>query len=66
MIAGDPNASAKGTTRCDARATNGSVVPLCSSNVSSTYSIPTARVPLQRLKSYVNIFKSRRRTHTQK
>ena len=60
--------SSKGTTqttRCDARATNDSVVPFALPIVSSTYSIPTARVarwvPLQRLKSwYVNIFKSKK------
>ena len=46
-IAGDPNAPAERTTRREARATNGSA-PLALPIVSSTYSIPTARlgVPL--------------------
>ena len=50
-IAGDPNAPAERTTRREARATNGSVVPFALPIVSSTYSIPTAHVPLAYLKS---------------
>ena len=46
-IAGDPNAPAERTTRRDARATNISVVPFALPILSSTYSIPAARVPLQ-------------------
>jgi hypothetical protein len=46
-IAGDPNAPAERTTRRDARAMSGTVVvPFALPIVSSTYSIPTARVPL--------------------
>ena len=45
-IAGDPNAPAERTTRRDARATNGCVVPFALPSASSTHSIPTARVPL--------------------
>ena len=45
-IAGDPNVPAERTTRREARAMNGSVAPLALPIVSSTYSIPTARVPL--------------------
>ena len=45
-IAGDPNAPAERTTRRDARAMIDSVAPFALPIVSSTYSIPTARVPL--------------------
>jgi len=45
-IAGVPNAPAEITTRRDARAVKGSVLPFALPTVSSTYSIPTARVPL--------------------
>ena len=62
-IAGDPNAPAERTTRRDVRATTGLVAPLAFAIVSSTYSIPTARVPLQKLKLTQT---TRRRTHTQK
>ena len=49
-IAGDPKAPAERTTRRDARATEGLVVPFALPIVSSTYSIPIARVPLPKFK----------------